>query len=165
MKEEFAELIAQHQDIIHKVCRLYCHNREDKQDLFQDIVYQLWKSYPTFKGESKFTTWMYRVALNTAITDYRKFKKRGKSSEFTDNLYQLANQNDNEIFNERVEMLYAAINRLSDIEKALVMLLLEDNSYQDIAHIMGITLTNVGVKINRVKKKLKDILTKQALWN
>lgn len=165
MKQEFAELISQNQDIIHKVCRLYCPKKDDRQDLFQDIVYQLWKSYASFKGESKFTTWMYRVALNTAITSYRKLKRQGFPTELDEKFMQIPDKQTDEDLDEKIKLLYQAIATLSDIEKAIIMLHLEDHSYQETAQILGITLTNVGVKINRIKKKLKDILSKKALWN
>lgn len=165
MKNEFAELVSRNQDIIHKVCHLYCNNSEDRRDLFQDVVYQLWKSYPNFRQESKFTTWMYRVALNTAITRFKKFKRGIKSEELDDRITQVAD-NDGDILDEKLKMLYEAINQLSKIDRAIIMLHLEENSYQEIAQIMGITETNVGVKINRIKKKLKEImLRKEALWN
>jgi len=165
VKHEFAELVSKNQDIIHKVCNLYCNNLEDRRDLFQDVLYQLWKSYPSFRHESKFTTWMYRVALNTAITRFKKFKKSPKSEDLNERTFQLADYQDDTI-DEKLKMLYEAINQLSKIERAIIMLHLEENSYQEIAQIIGITETNVGVKINRIKKKLKTILTqKEALWN
>jgi RNA polymerase sigma factor (sigma-70 family) len=165
VKEEFAKLVSENQDIIHKVCNLYCNNAEDKRDLFQDVLYQLWKSYPSFRSESKFTTWMYRVALNTAITRFKKFKKTPKSEEINERIIQVPDLKD-DVLEEKLKALYSAINQLSKIERAIIMLHLEENSYQEIAQIMGITETNVGVKINRIKKKLKTILMKQeALWN
>ncbi len=165
LKDEFSALITQNQDIIHKVCNVYCPIPQDREDLFQEVVYQLWKSYNTFRGEAKFTTWMYRVALNTAITSFKKFKKQPPPREINEKILQYPEQTD-DIFDERLKSLYESIAQLSDIEKAVIMLHLEEHSYQDIAKIMGITESNVGVKINRIKKKLKEILKKkEGLWN
>ncbi|TAE47764.1 MAG: sigma-70 family RNA polymerase sigma factor, partial [Cytophagales bacterium] len=113
----------------------------------------------------KFTTWMYRVALNTAITGFKKFQKIPKSKDINERIMEMPEGKD-EITEDRLKALYEAIATLNDIDKALIMLHLEDHSYQEIANVMGITETNVGVKLNRIKKKLKEILTKkEALWN
>jgi RNA polymerase sigma-70 factor (ECF subfamily) len=165
VKNEFSKLITEHQDILHKVCHVYCPNPSDREDLFQEIVYQLWKSYNTFRGDSKFTTWMYRVALNTAITGFKKYQKQPKPKDLNDRILQMPEKKD-DLTEDRLKALYEAISTLNDIDKALIMLHLEENTYQEIAVIMGITETNVGVKLNRIKKKLKEIMTKkEGIWN
>mgnify|MGYP000515192147 CR=1 FL=1 len=127
------------------------------------ILVNLWKAYPTFRGESKITTWMYRVALNTVISAFRKASNRvhrNKSDiELSDELVKPSSES---ISRDDIDVLYQAIDRLSDIEKAVIMLYMEEKTYDDIAEIMGMTRTNVGVKINRIKKKLQNIFKKLA---
>ena len=155
METEFLELIHDNQKIIYKICRLYRDSREDQEDLFQEIVYQLWKSYPGFKRESKVSSWIYRIALNTAIAIYRKSKiSIGYYEEFPEHIHP----SDEKTISENEERLFWALRQLKDSEKALVSLYLEDFSYKEIAQITGITESNVGVKLNRIKSKLKAIL-------
>ena len=152
-KDEFLDLITQHQGIIHKVCRLYRDTPEDRQDLFQEIVYQLWKSYPAFRKESGITTWMYRISLNTALASFRK---KSTSINYTDQVPdQIAAQ---EEADEQQEQLFAALKQLSEGERALVSLFLEDMSYRQMAEVLGISESNVGVRLNRIKSKLKNII-------
>jgi RNA polymerase sigma-70 factor (ECF subfamily) len=155
---EFFGLIEKNQGIIHKVCRIYTANEEDFQDLFQEILLQLWKSYKSYKGNSKFTTWMYRVALNTAITLFRKSVKSVNAQEIDSSLYKISD--DTEFFDkqEQINRLYEAIKKLSEIERALVLLYLEDLPYKDISDTLGITEINARVKMNRIKAKLKEIM-------
>nr|WP_246223574.1 RNA polymerase sigma factor [Fulvivirga kasyanovii] len=154
MKEkEFLDQIDQHQNIVHKVCRMYTDNRDDHEDLFQEILLQLWQAYPRFKGDSKLTTWMYRVALYTAISRHKK-KQRIVSEGIDSKAYEYYENNDP----YRYENLRMAIDTLSETDKALVMLYLDEKPYKEIADIMGLTETNVGVRLNRIKKKLKEIL-------
>ncbi|TWP23002.1 RNA polymerase sigma factor [Apibacter muscae] len=157
---EFSALIEGNQGIIHKVCRLYTNNDEDSQDLFQEIVLQLWKSYKTFKGNSKFTTWMYRVALNTAITLFRKSSRKIETQEIDHSLYKISDDNDFSIKQEQINFLYESIKKLSEIERAIILLYLEDLPYKEISETLGITEVNARVKINRIKVKLKDIMSK-----
>lgn len=157
-KQEFVKLIDTHQGIIHKVCSMYRQTGTERVDLFQEIVLQLWKGYPSFKGEAKLTTWMYRVALNTAISQFRKTKRRPRVEELSEYAYQLPDHPIDYEKKEKSEFLQRAIQKLSEIEKAVIMLYLESHSYDEIAQIMGMTKTHVGVKINRIKKKLRDML-------
>jgi len=150
---EFLRLIDQHQGIIHKICRLYRDSREDREDLFQEIVFQLWKSVPAFEGKAKFSSWMYRIALSTAIATFRKKKPHIMyMPTLPDD--QVAQQE----FGDQREQLFKALKELNDGDKALITLYLEDLSYQEIAEITGITETNVGVKLNRIKKKIQQLL-------
>lgn len=154
----FTQLITDHQGIIHKVCNLYCDTRDDRRDMFQEIVLQLWRGYASFKEESKITTWMYRVALNTAITGLRKRKRRPDHLDLEDAIH-IPQPQGNPDLPEELTMLYKAIAQLSEVERAITMLYLEEHSYDEIADIVGITANNVGVKINRIKTKLRKMLT------
>jgi RNA polymerase sigma factor (sigma-70 family) len=149
----FLQLIDQHQGIIHKICRLYRDSTEDREDLFQDIVYQLWKNAPAFEGRSKFSTWMYRVALSTAITAYRKKKPAIRYTETLPEKHEAAEEPD-----EQREQLFKALKQLDDGDKALITLYLEGLNYQEMAEITGLTDNNVGVKLNRIKKKIQQLL-------
>ncbi|MEM6261568.1 MAG: sigma-70 family RNA polymerase sigma factor [Bacteroidota bacterium] len=158
-EHHFISLVAQNQGIIHKVCHMYAHNEDDRQDLFQEITLQLWRSFKSFKGDSKLSTWMYRVALNTAISGFRKKKRRGKSVPLSTQEFQLPADEVNTERAEQLVFLKKAIQELSEVERALIMLYLEEHSYEEIADIMGITKNHVGVKLNRIKHKLKNRLT------
>ena len=152
-EKQFLQLIDQHQAIIHKICRLYRDIEEDREDLFQEIVYQLWKSFPTFANRSKFSTWMYRIALSTAIATFRKKKPR---IIYTMEFPEAAESSGKT--NELQERLLAAIKQLDPADKALILLYLEDLNYKEIAEVAGITENNVGVKLNRIKIKISHLL-------
>lgn len=158
LEHKFIEELEKNQNIVHKVCKIYTHNQETHNDLFQEISIQLWKAYPKFRGEAKFSTWMYRVALNTAITLYRKSKRRIKTQDFESVLYKIEAPVYDDIEEQQLKLLYQAIQHLSDIEKALVFLYLEDKNYKEIAETLGISEVNSRVKMNRLKNKLKKIL-------
>ena len=158
MEKEFLQIITENQGIIHKVCSIYCDLEEDRRDLFQEILAQLWKSYPSFRNESKFSTWMYRVALNTAITSFKKDKRQpDKTGIFYENLQLVEEMYDTRI-EEQVKMLNMAVAQLTGIEKSIILLFLEDKKYEEIADITGITQNYVRVKMNRIKKKLKLLM-------
>lgn len=159
-KTEFTQLVESNQGIIHKICRLYTDSPVDHEDLFQEIVLQLWKSFESFKGNSKFSTWMYRVSLNTAITLIRKKTKTIATSSIDNEFGVFLRADDfDEEEEERLKLLYSSIKRLNDVERALVLLFLEDLPYKEIAETMGITEVNARVKMNRVKSKLKTMMT------
>ncbi|HLV24093.1 MAG TPA: sigma-70 family RNA polymerase sigma factor [Moheibacter sp.] len=156
---EFTSLITTNQGIIHKVCRIYCDTPEAHEDLFQEIVLQLWKSFDSFKGDSKFSTWMYRVGLNTAITLIRKKERTVLTTSIESGIRLNVQANDfDEEYEERLGLLYKCIKQLNDVERALVLLYLEDLPYKDIAETMGITEVNARVKMNRAKNKLKEMM-------
>ncbi len=158
LEQKFVKDLGANQNIIHKVCRAYTNNASDHNDLFQEISIQLWKAYDKFRGDSKFSTWMYRVALNTAISLYRRSKRSIKTSEIYDNLKELEYEAYDDTTEQHLAMLYKAIHTLNDVEKALVLLYLEDKPYKDIALCLGISEVNARVKMNRTKNKLKEIL-------
>lgn len=155
---EFVSQLQENQNIIHKICRLYTSDEDSHNDLFQEITIQLWKAYPNFRGDSKFTTWAYRVGLNTAITLYRKKKKTLDTIEFNGSYHLIKQEDYNFEEEEQLKLLYSAISELNDIEKALVFLYLEDKDYAEISETLGISEVNARVKMNRVKGKLKKIL-------
>ncbi len=149
----------QSQRILHKICRVYCDDTEQRKDLSQEILIQLWKSYASFRGESKFSSWMYRVALNVAIQHLRGRKKRSEDVSISSDLQELAMPpSHSEELEENIGKLHYAIRQLNDVEKAIVMLYLEEKQYEEIAEIIGITQNYVRVKMNRIKEKLRKTL-------
>jgi len=152
-EKEFVELLNRHQNIIHKICNVYMDEQADKEDLFQEITLQAWRSIHNFRGDAQFSTWLYRVALNTAITFFKKEQKQSHTS-FTEHFTDITEQPSS--IEDQVQAMYKAISQLSKIDKALVMLYLDDYSYKEMAEIIGITVTNVGAKMNRIKTKLKE---------
>lgn len=150
-------LIEANQGILHNVCGLYCHDPTDRQDLFQEIVIQLWKAFPSFRQESKPSTWLYQVALNVAISNFRRVSRRPAQTTLSDEVLNYAAPTD-ERSTARLEHLYRAIGTLSDVDKALVMLHFEEKSSEEIAVILGITPGNVRVKMHRVQEKLRQRL-------
>ncbi|WP_324027369.1 sigma-70 family RNA polymerase sigma factor [Maribacter sp. BPC-D8] len=155
----FTNLIREHQALLYKVTSIYTDNKEDQEDLFQEIVYQLWKYFDSFRNDSKITTWMYRVAMNTAITFIKKKKKRPDSLPIADIFIKQSDTN-NDAYEERLRLLYQHLKHLNTLEKGLIFLLLEGKSYKEIAQITGLNDSNVGTKISRIKKKLKTNMTK-----
>jgi len=158
LEKEFVQIIQKNQGIIHKVCNIYCDLEEDRNDLFQEIVAQLWKSFPSFRKESKFSTWMYRVALNTAITSFKKSKRRPDQNRLTYENFQIEDENYDTETEENIRQLHRAVAQLTGIEKSIVLLYLENKKYEEIAEITGITQNYVRVKMNRIKKKLKKLM-------
>ncbi|CAN5478074.1 RNA polymerase sigma factor [soil metagenome] len=155
MEKDFLKIIEEHQNIIYKVCRMYRDNEADQEDLFQDIVLQLWKAFPDFRKESKVSTWMYRIALNTAIA---VFRKKTIPLDFKENIPEKFHPTEKNSPSENEEKMFAALRQLNDAEKAIISLYLEDYSHREIADIIGITENYVGVRISRIKTKLKNIL-------
>lgn len=137
---------------------MYCDEEEERKDLFQEIVIHLWKSYSSFKGDAKFSTWMYRVAFNIAIQHLRKEKKKKEDTVLPERFDQLSNELEGEELVEEKKALRFAINQLNEIEKAIVMLYLEERDNEDIAEIIGISQNNVRVKMTRIRNKLKELV-------
>ena len=155
---EFSKRIEESQGIIHKVSRMYCDNEEHRKDLFQEILIQLWKSYPSFRGDSKFSTWMYRVAINVAIQDLRKTKKKQELFFQTNQFKDTSDEKKSEVQDEKLKLMHKAIAGLNKVEKAIVMLHLDEKSNEEIAEIVGITQNYVRVKMNRIKTKLSKTI-------
>jgi RNA polymerase sigma-70 factor (ECF subfamily) len=160
-EREFSTLINENQGLIIKVSRLYTNTLEAEEDLFQEIVLQLWRSYDTFKGQSKISTWMYRVALNTAITIFRKKKKSPETDELQDFHHTKILEDDDEK-QQQISALYRNIKLLPKVERAIVTMYLDDLPYRDIAENLGISEVNARVKMNRLKKVLKELMEKNV---
>ena len=158
LEHKFISEFQENQNIIHKVCRIYTNNQEAHNDLFQEITIQLWKAYPKFRGESKLSTWMYRIGLNTAITLYRKSKRSIKTQDFDSVLHRIKSTDYDDTEEEQLKLMYKAIHQLSDIDKALIFLYLEDKNYKEISATIGISEVNARVKMNRIKTRLRTIL-------
>lgn len=160
-EKRFIQLIKEHQGLIHKVCIMYESDRDIRHDLFQEIVLQLWRSFSTFRGESKITTWMYRIALNTAISGYRKQTRNVKTEDLKDSHFNISEQNNTDAVEENVQRLHQAIHQLSEIERAMIIMALEEIPYEEIAETIGITQNNVRVRMNRIREKLRKIMSAQ----
>lgn len=158
MEKEFIELITKHQGILHKICNVYFIRDPYKEDYYQEILIRLWKSYPSFRNQSAFSTWLYRVALNTSIDIIRKQNLQPVHTELSKIDYNKPDHEHN-IESEKKDILYQAISHLSDVEKAIIILYLEDYNYKEISEIIGISESNTGVKINRIKTQLIKIMT------
>lgn len=152
----FLDVIESNKGILYKVANSYCQNFEDRKDLIQEIVLQLWKSFDNYNEKFKYSTWMYRVSLNVAISFYRKENSRKRiSNSLPTAIFDLT---DTTIYEEKetnLGILNRLISRLNDLDKALMLLYLEEKNYKEIAEIIGITETNVATKIGRIKSKLK----------
>ena len=158
LEHKFILEFEQNQNIVHKVCRIYTSNQDAHNDLFQEIAIQLWKAYPKFRGESKLSTWMYRIGLNTAITLYRKSKRSIVTQDIDSVLYKIESTSYDDTEEEQLKLMYKAIHQLTDIDKALIFLYLEEINYKEIAETMGISEVNARVRMNRIKTRLKTIL-------
>nr|WP_289663708.1 RNA polymerase sigma factor [Flavobacterium panacagri] len=160
-EKEFLNRIESHKGILYKVSKMYMDNHDDQQDLFQEIVCQLWKSYETFRNESQFSTWMYRVAVNTAIVFLRKEKRKVDK-------YEIASENikddegDSHIKESQLDHFYKAVQKLEKIDKAIIFYQLEGFSHKEIGENLGISEGNARVKLNRAKEKLKEIIKNQG---
>lgn len=146
--------IIQNENIVHKICNIYAPSYEDRQDMKQEIVYQLWRSYNSFRGESKFQTWMYRVSLNTAI--YYNKKKVPLTADLTN--VEIEDDEEWKELEEKLRQLYLAIRLLDQMDRAIIFLYLEKHSYEQIGEITGISTKNVSVRIVRIKEKLKQLI-------
>jgi RNA polymerase sigma factor (sigma-70 family) len=156
-KETFISVIKDNQNLIYKICHSYCSNPENRKDLQQEILMQLWNSFSKFDGRVKISTWIYRIALNTAISFYRNdCKHNDKKVSLDASVISFSSLEHDSETDENVVMLYQFIERLDEMDKALILLYLDDNKYKDIADILGISETNVATKISRIKKNLKE---------
>ncbi|MCB0665995.1 MAG: sigma-70 family RNA polymerase sigma factor [Saprospiraceae bacterium] len=157
VEKEFIRAIGENQGILHKICFVYADSKLDREDLYQDIIFQLWKSYSSFKGRSKFSTWIYQVALNTAITKVRRRKALPSGREFSEEIYSPTIAMD---YSEDLRILYQAISYLSKVEKALILMWLDEKSYKEMSATLGMSEKNVSVSLVRIKRKLTDLIKK-----
>ena len=158
LQERFQAVVNQHKKILYKVCNSYCRNRDDRDDLAQEIIVQLWRSFGKFDERYRFSTWMYRIALNVAISFYRRESTRTRHV-ISDEEHLLEAIDDTERQPEDIRLLYQFIEGLDPLNKALVLLYLDGHSYQEIAEVLGITETNVATKISRLKMTMKQELS------
>jgi RNA polymerase sigma-70 factor (ECF subfamily) len=140
---------------------MYENDPEVRNDLFQEIVLQLWRSFPSFRGEAKITTWMYRIALNTAISGFRKGTRKIKTEDLKDVHFNISETGDNA--EENLQRLQLAIRQLSEIDRAMIMMALEEVPYEEIAETIGISQNNVRVRMNRIREKLRKLMAER--WN
>ena len=158
-KEQFIKTIDEHKKIIYKIVNSYCQNKEDRKDLEQEIIIQLWNSFDNYNSDYKYSTWMYRIALNVAISFYRKEKKWSIKNDFynEESIFKIEEDTSEEQteLDYHLKLLQEFIHNLNELNKALILLYLEEKSYEEIAEILGITKTNVATKISRIKFKLK----------
>ena len=153
LQERFQNLVDEHKKILYKVCNSYCPNSGDRDDLAQEIVFQLWRSFKEYDGSSRFSTWMYRVALNVAISFYRRERVRARRV-FSDPMVDVADERENQ--SDDVRLLYQCIERLDPLNKALMLLYLDGHSYAEIGEVLGISETNVGTKVARLKTAFRQ---------
>jgi len=157
-EQEFLEKTKQYKGIIIRITRLYCNNAEDLKDLRQEIMYQLWKSFPSFRGASSFSTWMYRIAVNTCLLNIKK-NKRSRIIERVNIFPEIVDNSQYTLENkEKSNIFYSAIQKLTPAEKAIIFYHLEELSHREIAEQLGISEVNARVKLKRIKDKLKNII-------
>lgn len=163
LEKEFLEKIDKHKGVIFKISKMYMDNPDDQNDLYQEIIYQAWKSYSEFQKKSEFSTWLYRTALNTAIVFLRSEKKRSFIQNQSIENLNVHQESYNDTDDRNMKMMYEAIHQLSPIDKALIFFFLEDFPGREIAKQLGITEVNARVKLNRAKAKLKEIIEKRTV--
>ena len=154
----FKTIIKAPEGVNYQLARVYTNTNADQKDLYQEIVYELWKSFDTFRGEAKVSTWIYRIALNTALFHLKKGKREGHKVSI-ENLI-LKQENYDPVLEDRLQLLYAHIRTLSDLERGIILLFLEGKKYEEIALITGLTTTNIGTRMSRIKQKLKKQIIK-----
>ncbi len=160
--QEFTRLIQENKRIIYKICNSYCSDKDDRDDLAQEIIYNLWKSFNSFDPAFKFSTWMYRIALNVAISFYRREKKFKNHDPIMEGLIVFEETREDKTGVEKnLELLQGFINELKEVDKAVILLYLDDRSHREISEITGFTETNVATRINRIKDKLRTNFTNQ----
>lgn len=157
-EDTFKELFSEHYAMVVKVCRMYSDSEEDIHDNIQEVALQLWKSFDSFEGRSKLSTWIYRVALNVCMFQLKKRKRYGKvKTEWIDHIPEDELEKKEEL-EKQSNILSNAIKQLKEIDRAIILLYLEEVPYKEISEILGITVTNVGARINRIKARLKEII-------
>ncbi|OWK98739.1 RNA polymerase subunit sigma-70 [Kaistella haifensis DSM 19056] len=161
LEKEFLEKIEKHKGVIFKISKMYMDDFDDQKDLFQEITYQVWKAYPTFEGRSEFSTWLYRIALNTAILFLKSEKRRSFIQNNEVSNFKINQDEYDDEDEQKLKKMYEAINQLNAIDKALIFYYLENYSGNQIAEQMGISEVNARVKMNRAKEKLKQLINTQ----
>jgi len=157
-EKEFVEVIQNNEGILYKMTRLYANNTEDQKDLYQEIIYQIWKGFSKFRGDAKLSTWIYRIALNTALLHIKNKKRNGYNTSL-DGIV-LATENYDPVLEERLEILYGNIRKLGEVDKGIVFLFLEGKKYEEISAITGMSTSNIGTRMERIKEKLNKQIIK-----
>lgn len=152
----FQEIIGRHQGILYKVARLYCQTDEDRKDLVQEMLFQLWRSFDKYDDRFKHSTWIYRIALNVAISFYRKNSSRQQQTTTIEEAENIVVTHELNETDSRLILLEKFINELKELDKALIILYLEEKSHQEISEILGVSTSNVSTKVGRIKEKLKQ---------
>ena len=152
----FKKLLNENRQVIFKICRAYSNNDQEFEDYYQEVALQIWKSYDRFRNEAKISTWIYRISLNVCLSQIRNKKNRISAYSLKPDL-DLSNEVQQEN-REQIEKLYVAIRKLKKVDRAIIILYLEEVKYKEMAEILGISISNIGVKINRIKKELKENL-------
>jgi RNA polymerase sigma-70 factor (ECF subfamily) len=157
-KEKFIQILKENKWLLYKVITTYCKDTEDRKDLEQEILIQLWKSVESYNNQYKISTWIYKIAMNVSISFYRSnINRKSRTSQINESIFQVADQIDNSVsVDEERKFLSDFINQLDDLNKEILVLYLDNLSYKEIAEIVGITESNVGTKINRIKNKLQE---------
>lgn len=156
-QQHFLKLLEQHKGILHKISRMYFDTKDEQEELIQEMTFQLWKSYANFKGGSQFSTWMYRVCLNTALTFFKIESKKRNQYDRSDFIDVIDEENSSQK-EEQLAYFYSAVQELNKVEKALIFLFLEGQSHKEISNHLGISEGNARVKLNRTKEKLQTII-------
>jgi RNA polymerase sigma-70 factor (ECF subfamily) len=152
ISQEFITFVDSHRKLIYKVCRMYCRNDAQMKDVEQEILTQLWTVFPKYNHTFRASTWIYRIALNTAISYYRREKKHiSRRTDIDQSVFLLADEYEPDDTEEKIRRLYELMEQFSELDRALLLLYLDENSYEDIARVLGITVTNVAAKISRLK--------------
>ncbi len=155
MEDEFLHFLNENLGVVHRICRMYFPDGpEEREDLYQEILYQAWKSYPGFRGDAKFSTWLYKIGLNTALVHFRKIKRRPDSPDAKELFREIPEQTCSTNGSDHAETLMQAVKTLSPVDKAIVSLYLEEYSYEEIAQTLGISRSNVSVRLVRIKNQL-----------
>lgn len=158
----FLKLVNRHKGILYKASRIYADSVEDREDLQQEILIQLWKSYQNFKGNSEFSTWMYRVAINTAITYLKKEKQRSGNQIDVPHHFEAQQEDYNPTKDRQLEIFYSAVQELNPLEKAVIFYFMEGMSHKEIGNNLGLSEGNARVKLNRTKEKIQQIIKKSG---
>jgi RNA polymerase sigma factor, sigma-70 family len=157
-EREFLQVIKEYERVIYKVCYLYTTKNAPLNDLYQEVILNIWKAFTKFRGESKISTWIYRIALNTCITFLRKEKNVPDIVVLSANENSISEEQDD--LQEMLRELYVLINQLGQLDKSIILLYLEEKNYEEISEITGLTVTNVATKISRIKDKLRKMKSK-----
>lgn len=157
-KERFIQIIKENKWVLYKVVNTYCKDSEDRKDLEQEILIQIWKSFKSYNPQYKISTWIYRVAMNVSISYYRSnLDRKSRTHSINESIFNISNPSDSsELFDEKTRFLQRFLDQLDEFNKEIIILYLDDYGYKEIANIVGITESNVGTKINRIKKKLQE---------